>query len=111
MYKNEKDGKTEVLGVLRHGADNDVKIISCGPGCNFLAISPEKDIAATRFFGWGFGGQPCPNTPGDTKDFFKCLSVRYGGYCDRLLFGTIDLSTGCDATCQKCKSHSLIPNM
>jgi hypothetical protein len=68
-------------------------------GHTYAAPELAKHIAATRGATTSTG---CANTPGDTTGKIKCLVVRFLGKCDQ------NAGAGCDATCQRCKSHSLI---
>jgi hypothetical protein len=68
-------------------------------GHTYAAPELAKHIAATRGATTSTG---CANTPGDTASKHKCSFVRFFSLCDQ------NAGAGCDATCQRCKSHSLI---
>jgi hypothetical protein len=68
-------------------------------GHAYAAPELAKHIAATR---GAASNNNCANTPGDTSNNFSCLFVKFFSQCDW------NVAAGCDATCQRCKSHLLI---
>jgi hypothetical protein len=68
-------------------------------GHAYAAPELAKHIAATRGAATSTG---CANTPGDTSGKFMCFKASIFNLCDK------NAGAGCDATCQRCKSHSHI---
>jgi hypothetical protein len=101
--------ENEVQGFFKHESANnfDMVLLNCGPNCNILGSESSErlmaqaanrvDTADNRAACNGTGTNGTESNP-----FFVCLGIRLGLFC-LPLFGVIDITGGCEATCGLCK--------
>jgi hypothetical protein len=84
-------------------------LLNCGHNCNILGSESserQKVQAAARVD--ESNRAACTNDT-EANEFFICLGIKFGLFC-RPIFN-IDVTTGCEATCEKCKLHCIFVHL